>query len=230
MCGIFGWVADGDGRLDVPFLERVAVDTESRGPHAFGFAWIDGRNRLRMFKQSGRISDHLSLLRMARDARMLIGHCRYATHGSPSNNLNNHPHPCDGGWIVHNGVIGDYREINEGHCLHPVSACDSETLALLIEELDGTLIERCSAAVEECATSALAMLGLWRSPMRMVAARAGNPLHWARYEEGFYLASNASALPNCGPADNGTALSFTIRDGRTHVVEYDVSVVAAARV
>ena len=64
-------------------LEAIARVTMRRGPHAFGFAWIDSRGRLKMFKKTGRIVDHLSLLAMAQDAQFLIGHCRYATHGDP---------------------------------------------------------------------------------------------------------------------------------------------------
>jgi len=100
MCGVFGFVSSGEGRLNLAALKRIARVTESRGPHAFGFAWIDGRGRLHCFKQTGRITDSLALLGMAAGARMLIGHCRYATHGDYRQNINNHPHAADGGWIV----------------------------------------------------------------------------------------------------------------------------------
>jgi glucosamine 6-phosphate synthetase-like amidotransferase/phosphosugar isomerase protein len=228
MCGIFGFVATDNSKYDLELLEHIAIDTERRGPHAFGFAWIDARNRLRMYKQPGRISENLSLLRMARDARMLIGHCRYATHGDPSNNLNNHPHASDGGWIVHNGVIGHHCEINEGHLLNPVTDCDSETLAMLIEEVDGSLTDRVAYAINECATSPFAMMGLWRSPMRLVAGRMGNPLHWIRYDEGYYLASNASATPDRWVVDDGTMLEFTHRGGETIVEQSVISDVVAS--
>ena len=83
----------------------------ARGPHAFGFAWLDWEGRLRMFKQTGKITSNLGLLRMMKNARIIVGHCRYATHGAPENNLNNHPHPADGGWIVHNGVVSNHEEL-----------------------------------------------------------------------------------------------------------------------
>ena len=105
MCGVFGFVSRNQGRVDLQVLRRVAQATERRGPHAFGFAWIDRRGRLKCYKQTGRVGDHLGLLGMAADARMLIGHCRFATQGSPADNINNHPHPADGGWLVHNGQV-----------------------------------------------------------------------------------------------------------------------------
>jgi len=227
MCGLFGFISRDNETFNPKLLEQIARDTESRGPHAFGFAWVDSRNRLRMFKQRGRISDYLSLLHLARDARMLVGHCRYATHGSPSNNLNNHPHPCDGGWLVHNGVIGQCEEISEQWNLQRVTECDSEALALLIEELDGTLVERCTMAIEECATSALAMLGLWRNPLRLVAGRSGNPLYLSKQSEGYYLASNASAMSGAMRVKDESLLVFDQSNGVTRMRQYDLADVMA---
>lgn len=194
MCGVFGFVAKDKGELNMKILERIARVTQRRGPHAWGMAWIDSRGRLKMFKQSGRISDSLGLLTMARDARMLIGHCRFATQGDPENNLNNHPHTCDGGFIVHNGVIHDYREIQDKHDLHPVTDCDSETLGLLIEQGAGDLLTRCVKATNAVTGSPLVLLGLWK-PDRLVVVRRGNPLHTGETNRGYYLASLADGLP-----------------------------------
>ena len=82
MCGVFGFVSRDGGKMNVELLGRIAEVTERRGPHAFGFAWIDRRGRLKCYKQTGRITDHLGLMMMAADARMLIGHCRFAFHPS----------------------------------------------------------------------------------------------------------------------------------------------------
>lgn len=60
MCGVFGFVSNG-GKINMERLQTIARATERRGPHSFGFAWIDARGRLRCFKQTGRISDHLGL-------------------------------------------------------------------------------------------------------------------------------------------------------------------------
>lgn len=210
MCGVFGFIARKDKGPNFRALEEIARSTETRGRHAWGLAWIDGEGRMRTFKQTGPISDALGLLRMANDARFLIGHCRYATAGDPGNNLNNHPHPADGGWIVHNGVIPYYRQIVRDFDLHPVSACDSEVLGLLIEDARGRLIDRCIGAIESVPLSPLVILGLWK-PGRVVAVRQDNPLHVSTTAEGIYLGSLAEGLP--GKADrvpNNTALEFSI--------------------
>lgn len=194
MCGVFGFVAKEEGPLNLKILAKIAKVTERRGPHAWGMAWINRAGRLFMYKQTGRISDALGVLAMARDASLLIGHTRWATQGDPANNLNNHPHPCDGGWIVHNGMIPRYREIIEQHDLHPVTDCDSEVLGLLVENLQGDLVSRCAGAANIASGRDLVMLGLWK-PGRLVAVRRGNPLHLGETSRGYYLASLASGLP-----------------------------------
>ena len=195
MCGVFGFVAKGRHEPDLAQLKRIARTTMRRGPHAFGLSWIDRAGRLKMFKQEGRIVDSLGLLNMARDARMLIGHCRYATHGDPGNNLNNHPHPVDGGWFVHNGVIGDYAELIRHMGLFPVTDCDSEVLGLLMDRSEGSLVERLRFAVNCTRRSPLVTLGLWSRPRRLIAVRRGNPLHIGEDRTGYYLGSLADDLP-----------------------------------
>jgi glucosamine 6-phosphate synthetase-like amidotransferase/phosphosugar isomerase protein len=147
MCGVFGFVSHKGGKPNLKTLQRIALATERRGPHAFGFAWIDRRRRIKCYKQTARVSDRLGLLGLAADARMLIGHCRFATQGSPADNINNHPHPADGGSIVHNGQVRDYRRLVDAYDLYPVSACDSEVLGLLVEQGQGSILDRCRAAV-----------------------------------------------------------------------------------
>lgn len=219
MCGVFGYVSQDDQRPNLQRLQTIAENTERRGPHAFGFAWVDSRGRLRSYKQTGRITESMGMLAMAADARMLIGHCRYATQGDPENNLNNHPFACDGGWIVHNGVIADYTDILERHDLYANTDCDSETLALLIEALDGTLPQRCGRAVAEIASPrAAVVLGLWTHPMRLIAVRRGNPLCWGRAKSGIYMASLPGGLPsNRRDVKDGNVLEFRIGEGEIRI-------------
>jgi glucosamine 6-phosphate synthetase-like amidotransferase/phosphosugar isomerase protein len=196
MCGVFGYVAQDDrDRLNPEILMRIARVTETRGEHAWGMAWVDSKGVLKHFKQTGPISDSLGLLRMASDAQVLIGHCRYATQGSPESNLNNHPHPCDGGWIVHNGIVPNYGQLVKEHTLFPTSECDSEVLGLLIERLRGSLKSRIEQAVGLVRKGQpLVLLGLWK-PGTLVAVRRGNPLWQGRAKRGTYLASLPEGLP-----------------------------------
>jgi glucosamine 6-phosphate synthetase-like amidotransferase/phosphosugar isomerase protein len=210
MCGVFGFVSRKGHRPSLEILKRVAAVTARRGPHAWGMAWIDGRGHLKMYKQTGRLADHLNLLSMAADARCLVGHCRWATQGDPANNLNNHPHPADGGWVVHNGQIRDYDEAVLRNALHPVTECDSEILGQFIEQAVGPLLERCVEAALSVQKAPLVLLGLWNRPARLVAVRQGNPLHVGTTAHGYYLGSLAEGLPGkveCVPDDS--AIEFT---------------------
>lgn len=195
MCGVFGFCGNEGQKFKMETMQKIARVTERRGPHAFGFAWIDARDRLHAFKRTGRISDHISLLEMASDAKMLIGHTRYATAGDPAVNINNHPHPCDGGWMVHNGQVFNYEDLLIEKDLHPSSDCDSEAIALMIEQADGSKTERCISAVNSVASSALVILAMWARPNKIVAVRRGNPLHVAESPRGLYLASLSEGLP-----------------------------------
>ena len=213
MCGVFGFVSYNGRGPNLKRLEMMARDTEKRDPDAFGFSWIDGLGRLRMFKQTGRISDNLGLLALASDARMLIGHCRWATHGSPAENINNHPHPADGGWFVHNGVVRDHASIALHEGFQPVTPCDSEVLGLLIEARPGSMLQRCKAAARMADNGPLVLLGLWSRPNRLIAVRAGNPLsisickNWS-----YYIASRPNAKPgNTDEITDGSAMQFTGR-------------------
>ena len=46
MCGVFGFVSRDEGRMNLEILGRIAEATERRGPHAFGFAWVNPQHML----------------------------------------------------------------------------------------------------------------------------------------------------------------------------------------
>jgi len=211
MCGVFGFIARKAGaRPNLSHLENMAEVAELRGDHAYGLAWIEnGTNRLRMHKAPGGVTDNLDTLKAAIDCTMLIGHTRWATHGSASDNANNHPHPCDGGWIVHNGVVtNDIELIDEFNHL-PVSECDSEVIGLTVESLDGSLLERSVAAINRL-NGSHAILGLWTRPNRMLVARRGNPLSIEERDEGFYFCSTPCMMKNDQEIRDNTARILTV--------------------
>jgi glucosamine--fructose-6-phosphate aminotransferase (isomerizing) len=134
---------------DIARLRRIAVETETRGRHAFGLAWLDAAGCIQQFKRPGAASTCLEDLERCRDARIVIGHCRYATHGDPADNRNNHPHPAGGGCIVHNGVVRNFARLIDAHALAPVTDCDSEVLGLMIAKGTGPLTARTARTVAQ---------------------------------------------------------------------------------
>jgi len=196
MCGLFGFVGLAP---DVGKLIQIAEATaNARGRDAWGVAWVDWRGRLRHHKAAGQLDRRA--LADAADAVALIGHCRLATHGDPRANENNHPHACDGGWLVHNGMLRQHWSTAIEHGLRLTTECDSELLARLIEVAEADdRCEQVSWAIETALGDSgmpCAVMALWRD--QLVIARAGNPLARSKQREGTYIASLAEYLPGCG--------------------------------
>jgi glucosamine--fructose-6-phosphate aminotransferase (isomerizing) len=211
MCGIFGFITANGRGPDLACLRRIAAETETRGRHAFGLAWIDADEVLHTFKRPGAATAALGDLDACRHAVAVIGHCRFATHGDPQDNRNNHPHPAGRGWLVHNGVVRNYHQLVRRYRLRPKTDCDSEVLGLLMMRRAGTLLERAAWAVART-EGPLALLGLWNKPLRFLIVRRGNPLCFCETPNGFYFASLPAGLPG---------KVFSITDGYAGVLRLE---------
>jgi glucosamine 6-phosphate synthetase-like amidotransferase/phosphosugar isomerase protein len=194
MCGIFGFISKDGRGPDVTRLKRIAIETQQRGPHAFGLAWIDPNGALHTYKRPGPATANLGDLDACHGAVAMIGHCRWATHGEPEINANNHPHRAGRGWVVHNGVVRNYTWLIRRFGLDPKTECDSEVLGLLIARFPGELGMR-AARTTDAADGPLAMMGLWRNPTRLLVVRRDNPLCFGATKSGYYFASLAAELP-----------------------------------
>lgn len=228
MCGLFGFIANHEGEVgNVNRIVKAALRTEARGPQAWGVAWIDTQGRLSMYKRQGRISYSVKLLReIANDAVMLVGHCRWATHGSPSDNITNHPHPCDGGWLVHNGVIGRAESMVEDMGLRPVTQCDSEIFSLIATSERGAMWQRLGTALEyaqayDGGRPAHALGWIGNRPSQVVLCRAGKPLDYKMTPRGLYFATDL--LEGELFSDN-TAISFRYVDGELAMESNDLAI------
>ena len=40
MCGLFGFISKAGGGPDLDRLRRIALETQTRGIHAFGLVWV----------------------------------------------------------------------------------------------------------------------------------------------------------------------------------------------
>ena len=210
MCGVFGFITkDGHGP-NLARLKRIAVETELRGQHAFGLAWLGGDGKLHTFKRPGAATANLDDLDCCRGATVVVGHCRYATHGDPRDNCNNHPHPAGRGFLVHNGVVQNHETLVRKFRLTMQSQCDSEVLGLMMARFPGALTLRAALAAE-AAIGRLAILGIWRNPARLLIVRNGNPLSFGETDNGYYFGSLPGGLPG---------LVTSINDRYTGVLTY----------
>ena len=213
MCGIFGYItSEGEGP-EIARLRRIALVTQSRGDHAFGLAWLDADGAIHTFKRPGPAKAHLDELERCRNAVVVVGHCRWATHGPPRDNRNNHPHAAGAGFLVHNGVIFNHQQLVRQYGLAQRSQCDSEVLGLLMARCAGSIVQRSAWTVARVQGD-LAMLGVWRAPARLLVSRRGRPLCFGQGRHGYYFASLPESLPGqiMAVADYSTRV-LTYRDG-----------------
>lgn len=211
MCGLFGFITKYGRGPDLACLRRIAAETQQRGRHAFGLAWVGPDQQLRAFKRPGAATDCLGDLEVCLGAPAVIGHCRWATHGDPQKNRNNHPHPAGRGWLVHNGVILNYAGLAAEYRLPLRTECDSEVLGLILARKSGPLEVRAAHTVA-LVHGPLALLGLWAQPLRLLIVRRGNPLFFSETKDGFYFGSLPGELPGTAkPHFDNLACRLTFR-------------------
>ncbi|MFH1780800.1 MAG: glutamine--fructose-6-phosphate transaminase (isomerizing) [Candidatus Nealsonbacteria bacterium] len=184
MCGIVGYIGkQNDIKVGLAALRRL----EYRGYDSAGVAVFNKKkNKIFCLKKAGRI-DNLEKEILANNANLdlagspSIFHTRWATHGEVTD-ANAHPH-CDcheNVWLVHNGIIENYKELKEalqkeGHKF--TSQTDTEVIAHLIEKnFKGNLEDAVKLSLRKL-KGAYALVVIARDdPGKMVVARFSSPL------------------------------------------------------
>lgn len=192
MCGIFGYVGS---RTAEPLLVEGLRTLEYRGYDSAGI-YVPGHGAV---KAVGPIDNLAEVITETIGGTSGIAHTRWATHGPPTEE-NAHPHKdmSGGVWIVHNGIIENYREIKEGLTMQGVTfetQTDSEVLAKLIGCLyAGDLLKAVQEALRRVrGTYGLAVLAEDK-PDEIVVARMGSPIVLGLGSDGNFVSSDPSAL------------------------------------
>jgi len=137
MCGIVGYIGK-QNTSDI--LVDGLRELEYRGYDSAGIAIIQGET-FQDFKEVGKIQNLANKIEKSSfkiDSSKYsigIGHTRWATHGKPTE-LNAHPHRGEYSYVVHNGIIENYKELKDelieaGHKF--VSQTDTEVIVHLFE-------------------------------------------------------------------------------------------------
>ncbi|MEW5813220.1 MAG: glutamine--fructose-6-phosphate transaminase (isomerizing) [Actinomycetota bacterium] len=200
MCGIIACQTD---RSAVEFLRVGLRRLEYRGYDSVGIAVRGADGKVVRLRTTGRTTALDHLLDGWSDRRYSgagIGHTRWATHGSVSEQ-NAHPHlDCTGEiGVVHNGIIENAGELrvelqSTGHVFS--SDVDSEVLCHLIEEerlVGGDLAQAVQKALVR-ADGSWAIAVLDGASGRIVVAAQGSPLLVAHTDIGVFAASDIAAI------------------------------------
>jgi glucosamine--fructose-6-phosphate aminotransferase (isomerizing) len=177
MCGIVGYVGPDQA---LPVILEGLRRLEYRGYDSAGVALLDGE--LAVVKRAGKLSELDDALseRHPPAGSVGMGHTRWATHGAPTDR-NAHPHvDCTGRIaVIHNGIVENFATLRaglekRGHTL--TSETDTEAVAHLIEEKQGTLPDRVRETVRELEGAyALVVLSL-DEPDVIVGVKVSSPL------------------------------------------------------
>ena len=194
MCGIVGCIGNKEA---LAYLIGGLHRLEYRGYDSAGIVTI-GKSGATLYRAKGKVVELEALINKKPSKDTVgIGHTRWATHGEPSE-TNAHPHKAGDIYLVHNGIIENYKELKAELKKHTfVSQTDTEVLAALIDSFydAGTeLVDAVTQALQlAVGTYGIAVVSV-RNPDEMIVARSGSPLIIGVGDDETYIASDASAL------------------------------------
>lgn len=197
MCGIVGYVGKEQA---APILLDGLAKLEYRGYDSAGIAvYNDGK--IDMVKATGRLNVLFSL---TQGGAMLpgtvgIGHTRWATHGSPTQE-NAHPHfnESESIVVVHNGIIENFAELKarlakKGYSFK--SETDTEIIAHLLDYYyKGNPLEAIAKIMHRMEGSYALGIIFSAHPGEIYAVRKESPLIVGSSREGNFIASDVPAI------------------------------------
>lgn len=173
-------------------ISGLLIAAEHRGEHATGFVAGTSpfrRPDARRIVIAKRPEPATSFIRhdptwsalRHRRCSTFVGHCRWATHGSPSLAVNNHPHSSSkqGIHLVHNGVLLNHRALAEREGLRLRGQCDSEILLRLVERADDP-VRGLLDCLRDCDGSMAVAVYDERRDVVLLARNSGRPLWVAK--------------------------------------------------
>ncbi len=199
MCGIVGYI----GKYDTcKILLDGLKELEYRGYDSAGIAVLNN-NGIDVFKAVGKLANLEEKVneRKKESYSLGIGHTRWATHGKPTE-VNAHPHLGEYSYVVHNGIIENYKELKDelvalGHNF--ASQTDTEVIVHLFEHYNNSLKDSTKAFQETISRleGAYAILLITKDePEKIFFYKLGSPMIVAKGIEAdeVLFASSDSAL------------------------------------
>jgi len=219
MCWIFAYTGETDCR------EKLVNGLKLLEYRWYDSAWIVGvsdKKEIFLEKAVGRVSALATKVESKKSDTTLystgIAHTRWATHGWVTE-PNTHPHISHNNrfYIVHNGIIENYKELKaeleKKYSFY--SETDTEVVAKLIESLYDWDLKSTMETIAKKLTGAYSLAVVdSENPGTIVGIKLGSPLIVASASDGVYISSDVNALW-------GIAETYTILEDHEMVVIRD---------
>ncbi len=194
MCGIFAYTGS---KQSLPVLLDGLTCLEYRGYDSAGIFIPESG----VIKSVGAVDNLKKKIVLPMPGTSGIAHLRWATHGEPTEE-NAHPHhdQSETIWIVHNGIIENYKELKEillqkGYTFY--SSTDTEVLAKLIGfymEEKKDFEKAVVAALNEATGTYGVVVSYKNEPEKIIAGRRGAPVVIGLGDGENFVASDVSPI------------------------------------
>ncbi|WP_293652094.1 glutamine--fructose-6-phosphate transaminase (isomerizing) [uncultured Campylobacter sp.] len=197
MCGIVGYIGKKEKKN---IILNGLKELEYRGYDSAGMAIIIG-NEMSYYKAVGKLENLASKMKECQylGSGVAIGHTRWATHGKPTE-INAHPHLGEYSFVIHNGIIENYKELKdelEASGVKFLSQTDTEVIVHLFEEYNKnakTPFEAYKKTISRLKGAYATLLVTKDAPDEIFFAKNAAPLIIARDGDEIYLSSSDSPL------------------------------------
>ncbi len=199
MCGIVGYIGQKDTKK---FLIDGLKELEYRGYDSAGIALLGSEN-IEVYKAVGKLVNLEEKVNQNCTNCQLtpvgIGHTRWATHGKPTE-INAHPHLGQYSFVVHNGIIENYKELKESLMAEGVeflSQTDTEVIVHTFEKhynISNNAKDAFEKTIDEL-EGAYAILLITKSEQNKIFfAKHGSPMIIGKSNDEMFFASSDAPL------------------------------------
>jgi glutamine---fructose-6-phosphate transaminase (isomerizing) len=219
MCGIFAYSGKENA---VPLLVNGLRNLEYRGYDSAGIMAIASNGEYIYEREVGRVSNLATSIEKKEerkwDFNTGIAHTRWATHGGVTKE-NCHPHHSQNNrfFIVHNGIIENYKELKKDleKKYKFYSDTDTEIIANLIQDEFEDDLKTTLEKVIKKLVGAYALVAIdTKNPSEIIGVKLGSPMVVGSGESGIFLSSDINALSQI-------AKEFTILEDYEFVIIKD---------
>ncbi|WP_169940298.1 glutamine--fructose-6-phosphate transaminase (isomerizing) [Campylobacter sp. RM15925] len=199
MCGIVGYIGNQEKKN---IILGGLKELEYRGYDSAGIA-VMSNDDISYFKAVGKLENLVQKCENFSSSGfgLAIGHTRWATHGKPTE-INAHPHIGEHSFVIHNGIIENYKEIKdelEAKGVKFLSQTDTEVIVHLFEEIlkeKKDVFEAYKATIARLEGAYATLLITKLEPNKIFFAKNAVPLIISKNKDGevFFGSSDAALI------------------------------------